>query len=175
MLFQRPQIYLGLMCYFLYWLIQFPLLFISPQKIRYFFNFKCVVVPAAYLSILIWAAVKTPLSITLEPLHTKLHGSELSWAWLGALNSALGSYATLAVNIPDFTVSGLFCITPIIDSIPFISDMLKTRERTSCSVASAMVSNTPRRQLVQLIAIPASFTLTGFIGGFVSNCTRFLP
>jgi len=36
-----------------------------------------------------------------------------------------------------------------------------------------MVSNTPRRQLVQLIVIPASFTLIGFIGGFVSNYPQF--
>ena len=119
-----------MICYFLYWLIQFPLLFISPQKIRYFFNFKCIVVPVAYLSILIWAAVKTPLSTTLEPLHSNLHGSDLSWAWLGALNSALGSYATLAVNIPDFTVSGSFRIIPNIGFIPSLSGMLKAIERT---------------------------------------------
>ncbi|KXN81396.1 hypothetical protein AN958_04785 [Leucoagaricus sp. SymC.cos] len=29
--------------------------------------------------------------------------SAYSWAWLSALNSALGIYATLSVNIPDFT------------------------------------------------------------------------
>ncbi|KJA13308.1 hypothetical protein HYPSUDRAFT_49920 [Hypholoma sublateritium FD-334 SS-4] len=93
----------GMMCYFLYWLIQFPLMFISPQNIRHFFTVKGIVVPIAWLSILIWAFVKVPPKTSLDPLHTSLHGSGLSWAWLSALNSALGIYATLAVNIPDFT------------------------------------------------------------------------
>lgn len=98
----------GMMCYFLYWLIQFPLMFISPQNIRHFFTVKGIVVPIAWLSILIWAFVKVPPKTSLDPLHTSLHGSGLSWAWLSALNSALGIYATLAVNIPDFTVRGQF-------------------------------------------------------------------
>ncbi|KAF9477454.1 cytosine-purine permease [Pholiota conissans] len=93
----------GLMCYFLYWLVQLPLMFISPQNIRYFFNVKGTLVPIAWLSMLIWSFVKVPASSSLEPLHTSLHGSDLSWAWLSALNSALGIYATLSVNIPDFT------------------------------------------------------------------------
>lgn len=54
---------------------------------------------------LIWAFVRVPSSEGLFKEHTALKGSELSWAWLSALNSALGLYATLAVNIPDFTVS----------------------------------------------------------------------
>ncbi|KDR74147.1 hypothetical protein GALMADRAFT_251034 [Galerina marginata CBS 339.88] len=93
----------GLMCYFIYWLIQFPLMFVSPQNIRHFFTVKGIIVPIAWLSILIWSFVKVPAKTSLDPLHTNLHGSALSWAWLSALNSALGIYATLAVNIPDFT------------------------------------------------------------------------
>lgn len=95
----------GMMCYFLYWLIQFPLMFISPQNIRHLFTVKGVVVPIAWLAILIWSFVKVPASTSLGPLHSTISGSTFSWAWLSALNSALGIYATLAVNIPDFTVS----------------------------------------------------------------------
>jgi NCS1 family nucleobase:cation symporter-1 len=47
--------------------------------------------------------VKVPPSSGLLSQKAVLSGSELSWAWLGALNSALGNYATLGVNIPDFT------------------------------------------------------------------------
>ena len=93
------------MCYFIYWAIQFPLMFVSPQNIRHFFTVKGIIVPIAWLSILIWSFAKVPAKESLEPLHTNLEGSKLSWAWLSALNSALGIYATLAVNIPDFTVS----------------------------------------------------------------------
>jgi cytosine/uracil/thiamine/allantoin permease len=96
---------IGMLCYFLYWAIQFPLMFVSPQNIRHFFTVKSLIVPFAWLGILIWSFVKVPVKTSLGPLHTNLSGGTLSWAWLSALNSALGSYATLAVNIPDFTVS----------------------------------------------------------------------
>ncbi|EIW51596.1 NCS1 nucleoside transporter family [Trametes versicolor FP-101664 SS1] len=93
----------GIMCYFLYWLILIPLMFVSPQKIRWFFLLKAVVVPPAWIAILIWSFVKVPASQGLFGQHTHLSGSTLSYAWLSALNSALGIYSTLAVNIPDFT------------------------------------------------------------------------
>ncbi|KAF8890615.1 NCS1 nucleoside transporter family [Infundibulicybe gibba] len=93
----------GLMCYLLYWLIQFPLMLVSPQRIRHLFTAKSIIVPIAWFSILIWALVKAPVRIGLEPKHTSLSGSASSWAWLSSLNSALGIYSTLAVNIPDFT------------------------------------------------------------------------
>ena len=92
------------MCYFLYWLIQFPLMLVSPQKIKHFFTIKSIIVPIAWLSILIWSTIAVPVGTSLGPEHASLHGPSLSWAWLSALNSALGFYATLAVNIPDFTV-----------------------------------------------------------------------
>ena len=110
------------MCYFIYWLIQFPFLLISPQKIRWLFVVKvhpvvfcthmpisefeqAMVVPATWIAMLIWAFARVPSSLGLFKQHTSLHGADLSWAWLSALNSALGLYSTLAVNIPDFTVS----------------------------------------------------------------------
>jgi len=93
----------GMLCYFLYWLIQFPFMLISPQRIRWLFLVKAMIVPAAWLAMLIWAFVKVPSSEGLFQQHSTLSGSKLSWAWLSALNSALGIYSTLAVNIPDFT------------------------------------------------------------------------
>lgn len=94
-----------MMSYFIYWLVQFPIMLLSPQKLRHFFTAKSIIVPLAWLSILIWAMVKVPPSISLKPRHSTLTGSQLSWAWLSAINSALGNYATLSINIPDFTVS----------------------------------------------------------------------
>lgn len=93
----------GIMCYFIYWIIQFPFMFISPQKLRYIFALKSAIVPAAWLAMFVWAMVRVPPSQSLDPKHTLLSGSALSWAWLSALNSSLGIYATLSVNIPDFT------------------------------------------------------------------------
>ncbi|THH16283.1 hypothetical protein EW146_g4322 [Bondarzewia mesenterica] len=93
----------SMMCYFLYWLIQFPFMLISPQKIRWLFLAKAVIVPPTWLAMLIWAFVKVPSSKGLLNDHSSLSGASMSWAWLSALNSALGIYSTLAVNIPDFT------------------------------------------------------------------------
>lgn len=63
-----------------------------------------MIVPATWVAMLIWAFVRVPPSQGLLNQHTTLKGSELGWAWLSAVNSALGLYSTLAVNIPDFTV-----------------------------------------------------------------------
>ncbi|THG96210.1 hypothetical protein EW026_g5587 [Hermanssonia centrifuga] len=93
----------GLMCYFLYWLIQFPFMLISPQRIRWLFLLKALIVPPVWLAMLIWAVVKVPTSKGLFGQHANIAGASMSWAWLSALNSALGIYSTLAVNIPDFT------------------------------------------------------------------------
>jgi NCS1 family nucleobase:cation symporter-1 len=79
-------------------------MFVSPQKIRWLFLAKATVVPPTWLALLIWAFVKVPPKSGLFARKTELGGSELSWAWLSALNSAIGVYATLGVNIPDFTV-----------------------------------------------------------------------
>jgi NCS1 family nucleobase:cation symporter-1 len=95
----------GMLCYFLYWLVQLPFLLVSPQKIRWLFTLKAAVVPAAWLALLAWACARVPLSSPAGFFRqgAQLRGPPLAWAWLSALNSALGLYATLAVNIPDFT------------------------------------------------------------------------
>ncbi|KAI0784506.1 NCS1 nucleoside transporter family [Abortiporus biennis] len=93
----------GIMCYFLYWLIQFPFMFVSPQRIRWLFVAKAIIVPPTWLAMLIWAFVKVPSSKGFFEQHSQIQGSQMSWAWLSALNAALGFYSTVAVNIPDFT------------------------------------------------------------------------
>lgn len=79
-------------------------MFVSPQKIRWLFLAKSIIVPPTWLALLIWALVKVPPSTGLFAQKAALSGSGLSWSWLAALNSSLGNYATLGVNIPDFTV-----------------------------------------------------------------------
>ncbi|CAE6526085.1 unnamed protein product [Rhizoctonia solani] len=92
----------GIMCYFLYWLIQLPFLLVSPHKIRYLFIAKAILAPTAGLAMMIWAFVRTGGGPIFEQRAT-ISGSELNWAMLSAMNSAIGSCAALVVNIPDFT------------------------------------------------------------------------
>lgn len=101
----RIQI-LGLFCYLLFWLVQFPFMLITPQNIRYLFFAKALIVPLTFIAILVWSMMKVPTSRSLNlNASSTLNSSDLCWAWLRSLNSTLGSWMTLAVNIPDFTVS----------------------------------------------------------------------
>ncbi|KAF8141919.1 permease for cytosine/purines, uracil, thiamine, allantoin-domain-containing protein [Boletus edulis] len=93
----------GLLCYTIYWLIQLPFLLVSPHKVRLLFLVKGVVVPIAWLAMVIWAFVQVPPSGGLFAEHATISGPQFSWNWLSAMNSALGVYASLSVNIPDFT------------------------------------------------------------------------
>ena len=80
-------------------------MFVSPQRIRWLFVSKALIVPPTWLAMCIWAFIKVPSSKGFFQQHSSVSGSQLSWAWLSALNAALGFYSTVAVNIPDFTVS----------------------------------------------------------------------
>jgi len=88
----------GLLSYFIYWLIQFPFLLVSPKKIRWLFIVKSLIVPPTFIAIMIWAFVKTGGG-PLFSQKSRLSGSAQSWAWLSALNSALGNYAVRSVSI----------------------------------------------------------------------------
>jgi hypothetical protein len=82
----------GLLSYFIFWLIQFPFLLVSPQKIRWLFLVKSLVVPPTFLAMMIWAFAKTGGGPLFSQTST-LSGSKQSWTWLSAMNSALGNYA----------------------------------------------------------------------------------
>ncbi|KAJ6507751.1 cytosine-purine permease [Mycena vitilis] len=89
-------------CYVLFWLLQLPFFLISPRHIRHLFVAKAILVPVTFIAMLVWAMVEAPpeLSLTKPGL---LKGQAAAWAWLAALNSAIGDWATLSINIPDFT------------------------------------------------------------------------
>jgi len=162
-----------MLCFFLYWLIQFPFMFISPQKIRWLFLAKAAIVPPTWLALLIWAFVKVPPNSGLLSQKAELSGSDLSWAWLGALNSALGNYATLGVNIPDFTVGHIFpCHVAASTHVrPSQSEICQERKSVGKHLSAGQPScqKTSRRQYIQCIIIPIAFTLGGFIGIAVTS------
>ncbi|KAF8517332.1 cytosine-purine permease [Gautieria morchelliformis] len=92
----------GMLSYFLFWIIQLPFLLLRPHKLRYLFLAKAIIAPSCGLAMMIWAFVKTGGGPIFSQQGT-LHGSARSWAWLSCMNAVIGNYATLAVNIPDFT------------------------------------------------------------------------
>ncbi|KAJ7584870.1 cytosine-purine permease [Mycena floridula] len=96
---------IGLMTYFLFWIIQFPFMLVSPQRIRYLFTFKSILVPIAWFGLLIWAFVKAPnaLSRSNQDYVMSRGSGDSKWAFLGAINTSLGGWLTLCTNIADFT------------------------------------------------------------------------
>ena len=133
---------------------------VSPQKIRWLFVVKSFVVPPAWLAMLIWSFVKVPAKEGLFNQHTALSGSALSYAWLSAMNSALGIYGTLAVNIPDFTVRH------------FRSVILRISGQSSNLTHHPHLqryAKNEQAQRVQLLIIPIAFTLVAFTGIAVTS------
>lgn len=86
-----------MVAFFLFWLIQIPFLYMHPNNLRWLFMAKSVIVPVAWVAILIWAFVATDGGEIFDQKAT-LSGSAYSWAFLSSLTSVIGNYATLSVN-----------------------------------------------------------------------------
>jgi len=93
----------GMCSYFLFWLIQLPLLLIPPTNLRYLFLVKIIITPITALAMLGWCVHKAGGSGTIFQLPATVHGSTRAWFWLNCMTSVTGSWATLACNIPDFS------------------------------------------------------------------------
>ena len=101
----------GLMCYFLFWIIQFPFLLISPQRVRWLFFAKAIIVPPAFLAMMIWAFATTGGGEIFRQNST-LSGSSLGWAWMAALNSTLGNFCgSKTVVVEESTIADLLAAT----------------------------------------------------------------
>ncbi|KAJ5608707.1 hypothetical protein N7528_009274 [Penicillium herquei] len=94
----------GMVALFIFWLAQVPFLCLHPNKLRWLFAVKSVLVPITWLAILIWAFVaeKGGGNIFKEQ-SASVSGSKYSWLFLANMTSVLGNYATLSVNQSDFS------------------------------------------------------------------------
>lgn len=88
---------IGMTSFFIFWVIQLPFLCVHPNKLRWLFMAKSVIVPITWIAILIWAYVSVGGGNLFQQKAT-VSGSEYSWLWLANLNSVLGNFATLSVN-----------------------------------------------------------------------------
>lgn len=94
----------GMVGFLLYFLLQLPFLCIPYTKIQHFFAFKSVIAPIVFLAVfgttLRRAGGTISGSSVLAP--STATGTALAWAFFSNLNSVLGNYATLGLNISDF-------------------------------------------------------------------------
>jgi NCS1 nucleoside transporter family len=89
----------GMVGFFIFWLIQVPFLCMHPNKLRWLFTIKSVLVPIAWIAILIWAFVaEKGGGGVFTKQSASVSGSKYSWLFLANMTSVLGNYATLSVN-----------------------------------------------------------------------------
>ncbi|KAK5137135.1 hypothetical protein LTR08_000640 [Meristemomyces frigidus] len=93
----------GMLSYFLFWLIQLPLLLIPPTRLRYLFIVKLIAAPITAIATMAWCVHKAGGGGALFDQKPQVHGSQYAYLWLHCMSSVTGSWATLACNIPDFS------------------------------------------------------------------------
>ncbi|KAF2092331.1 NCS1 nucleoside transporter [Saccharata proteae CBS 121410] len=92
----------GMVSYFLYSIIQFPLLLVPTHKLQYMFWVKTICVPPTALAMIIWISCKAGGGAQFFHEPATVHGSARAWLWLSTMTSMTGGFSTLTVNIPDF-------------------------------------------------------------------------
>lgn len=95
----------GMVGYTVYWILQLPLLCVRPDRVRWVFVVKSVLVPVAWVAILIWAFVAEGGGDMFQSSSSSstMSSSTYSWLFLANMTSILGNYATTSVNQSDFS------------------------------------------------------------------------
>lgn len=93
----------GMVSYFLFWIIQLPLLLIPPTHLRYLFATKLIAAPITALATMGWCVHKAGGSGNIFAMKATVSGSTKAYLWLSCMSSVTGSWSTLACNIPDFS------------------------------------------------------------------------
>jgi nucleobase:cation symporter-1, NCS1 family len=81
--------------FFLFWLAQVPFLCMHPNQLRILFMAKSVIVPVAWIAIMIWGFATTSGGEIFSQRPT-VSGSAYSWAFLSSMTSVIGNYATVS-------------------------------------------------------------------------------
>jgi NCS1 family nucleobase:cation symporter-1 len=90
--------------FFLFWALNMGVIWLGVESIRKLLGFKAVFLPLAALALLIWAvsAAKGFGPILHQP--ARFQSSQQFWAFFfPGLTAMVGFWATLSLNIPDFT------------------------------------------------------------------------
>lgn len=92
-----------MICFLLFWLLNMFIVYLGVESIRKLLVFKAFFLPAAALALLFWAInAANGLGPVLEK-PSKLSGPSFWNYFFPALTGMVGFWATLSLNIPDFT------------------------------------------------------------------------
>lgn len=76
----------GMISYFLFWIIQLPLLLIHPTKLRPIFIIKLVGAPVAAIATMGWCLHKAGGGGDIWALRAEASGSQYAWLWLSCVS-----------------------------------------------------------------------------------------
>jgi len=98
-----PQV-LPMICFFVFWALNMLIIYLGVESIRKLLVFKAFFLPIAALCLLIWAIVAAKGLGPILDQPSKFAGSSDFWHYFfPALTGMVGFWATLSLNIPDFT------------------------------------------------------------------------
>jgi NCS1 family nucleobase:cation symporter-1 len=90
-------------CFLLFWLLNMFIIYLGVESIRKLLVFKAIFLPVAALALLFWAiSAANGLGPILEQ-PSRLRGASFWNYFFPALTGMVGFWATLSLNIPDFT------------------------------------------------------------------------
>jgi NCS1 family nucleobase:cation symporter-1 len=91
-------------CFFLFWLLNMFIVYLGVESIRKLLVVKAIFLPVAALALLFWAiSAAKGLGPILEQPSKFLNSSQFWNYFFPALTGMVGFWATLSLNIPDFT------------------------------------------------------------------------
>jgi len=94
---------LPMICFFAFWLLNMYIIFLGVESIRKLLVFKAIFLPIATLGLLIWAVNAAGGFGPIFNQHNSM-GNAAFWKYFfPALTGMVGFWATVSLNIPDFT------------------------------------------------------------------------
>lgn len=91
-------------CFFLFWLLNMYVVYLGVDSIRKLLVFKAIFLPVAALALLFWAiSAANGLGPILETKSKFTNTVDFFHFFFPALTGMVGFWATLSLNIPDFT------------------------------------------------------------------------
>lgn len=94
----------GLLCFFLYWILQTLLAIMPIQKLRVLFLIKAFIVPPTFAALFLWGVIVTKGGGPLVTGRAKMMSPHMNTTYsaLTGLNAIIGLFSAMAVNMPDF-------------------------------------------------------------------------
>ena len=94
---------LPMICFFIFWLLNMFIVYLGVESIRKLLVFKAFFLPVAALALLAWAIIAAKGLGPILDQPAKLSGAAFWNYFFPALTGMVGFWATLSLNIPDFT------------------------------------------------------------------------